>query len=114
MWYYKGIHNIMHVFCQFTRAGISPLSFIFENTAYHGMESLLKKVVPQEGEELLTPFTCHSVSPDNCCKGSLVLCEFLKTTGLATYPAHDFQFCMQKNQGSSDRLCHVIIMLSVT
>ena len=61
-----------------TFADSSPLSFIFENTAYHGMEGLLKKVVPQDGEEILNnsmPWTCHSVSPDNCCKGSLVLCK---------------------------------------
>ena len=58
-------------------AHTSPLSFIFENTAYHGMEGLLKKVVPQDGEEMLNtlPWSCQSISPDNCCKGSLVLCE---------------------------------------
>ena len=55
----------------------SPLSFIFENTAYHGMEGRQKKVLPQDDEEMLNfpPWICNIICPNNCSKGNVVLCE---------------------------------------
>lgn len=58
--------------------GCSPLSFIFEHTAYNGMDALMNKIITQHGEVLLNnslPWSCLNISPDNCCKGSLVMCE---------------------------------------
>lgn len=81
MYMYLYVDVLMNdVFVTSDNTNACPLSFIFENTAYHGMEGLLKKVVPQDGEEMLNnsmPWVCQSVSPDNCCKGSLVLCEYM-------------------------------------
>lgn len=52
----------------------SPLSFIFENTAYQMKDGLIKKIVPQEREEMIaSPWRCSNISPDNCCKGNLLL-----------------------------------------
>ena len=54
----------------------SPLSFIFENTAYQMKDGLIKKIVPQEREEMIaSPWRCSNISPDNCCKGNLLLCK---------------------------------------
>lgn len=57
----------------------SPLSFIFEHTAYNGMDALMKKIITQQGEELMNnnlPWSCLNISPDSCCKGNLVMCEY--------------------------------------
>jgi len=57
-------------------AAASPLAFIFEHTAYHGMEGLTSKVVLQGGENWVSdPCVCLSISPDNCCKGQFIMCE---------------------------------------
>jgi len=59
-------------------ADVSPLSFIFENTAHNAMDGLLKKFVPKDGEVVPNvPWRCSNVSPDNCCQGTLVICKFI-------------------------------------
>lgn len=58
----------------------SPLSFIFEHTAYNGMDGLMRKIITQPGEVLMNnslPWGCLNISPDSCCKGNLVMCESL-------------------------------------
>ncbi|CAI8030834.1 Lysosomal-trafficking regulator [Geodia barretti] len=54
---------------------MSPLSFIFDNTAYSGTEGIFNKVVPQKGEDInhLYNWKCSNISPDNCCRGHLIL-----------------------------------------
>ena len=56
----------------------SPLFFIFEHTAYNGMDALMKKIITEQGEVLVNnslPWSCLNISPDSCCKGNLVMCE---------------------------------------
>lgn len=63
--------------------GRSPLSFIFEETAYDSAKALFLNIVRQEGEEIVGnyPQRCKNINPDSCCGGHLIvsnLCCYFK------------------------------------
>ncbi len=39
----------------------------------------MKKIITEQGEVLVNnslPWSCLNISPDSCCKGNLVMCEW--------------------------------------
>lgn len=90
-----------------------PLSFLFESTVYDSIQGLFKSIVRQEGEEMWVvwvhlrdehcahlssfaylfsigsyPQPCFTISPDNCCQGNLIICEFESCERVSLFCIH--------------------------
>lgn len=52
----------------------APLAYIFECAALHNNDALSKKVITHSKEIVVVePQRCSNISPDNCCKGSVII-----------------------------------------